>query len=92
MAWGTLNRSPQEVAGILRQFIVGEPTGFAADDFVTVPITNTTLDDIRVSFDDLVKRHPRWEPQMPFPESGVPELQSLIDRAELVVATVDGAS
>lgn len=43
MGWmkRTLDRSAQEVVEILTKFTVGEPTGFLADDFIHIPITDT---------------------------------------------------
>ena len=77
----TLDRSAQEVVEILTKFTVGEPTGFLADHFIHIPITDPALDEIRESFDRLAERYPQWEPQMPFPEDGAQELRILLERA-----------
>jgi hypothetical protein len=70
----SMRRSPQEVAEILRRFIVGEPTGHLADDFIHSPISNPQLESIRERFEYLVDSQPSWEPQAPFPAEAVPGL------------------
>ena len=81
MPWGTTNRSAREVVAILEQFLSGEPTGFLADDFICMPITDARLDKFRDLFDQLADQHPQWEPQQPFPEAGRGDLRALIERA-----------
>lgn len=44
---GDLERSPREVADILRRFIDGEATGHLADNFISIPIADPALDEIR---------------------------------------------
>ena len=78
----SLDRSPQEVADILEQFVVGERTGHLADDFIHIPISNPQLDGIRERFERLVDRQTTWEPQAPFPAEAVPDLQRLIEQAQ----------
>lgn len=68
----------------MEQFIAGEPTGFVADDFVCIPITDERLDEIRELFDQLASQYPEWEPQQPFPPAGIPTLRALIERARLL--------
>jgi len=64
-----LRRTPTEVAEILTLFIDGEPTGHGADKFLTIPIHDPVLDQIREDFERLVERvGGQWEPQMPFPK------------------------
>jgi hypothetical protein len=79
---GTLDRSPRQVADILRQFVGGEPTGFLVDDFIHIPITDPRLEEIRNQFERLVDAQPTWEPQTPFPAEAIAELQRLIAEAE----------
>jgi hypothetical protein len=78
----SIERSAREVADILKQFAAGEPTGYLADDFIHVPISNPVLDQVRERFEALADRHPGWEPQDPFPEVGVQELKRLIAEVE----------
>jgi hypothetical protein len=70
------------VADILRQFKVGEPTGFLQDDFVHIPISDPALEQIRDRFERLADTYPEWEPQAPFPPAGIPDLEALIAEAE----------
>lgn len=81
---GACERSPREVADILRTFVVGEPSGHLADDFIHIPIANPALDQIRARFEQLVEQYPDWEPQAPFPSRGVRELEQLVQDAEAV--------
>ena len=83
-----LPRSAREVADILKQFLVGEPTGFWADDFIHIPIADPQLEQLRGRFEELANRQVGWEPQAPFPERGRAELEQLIAEAE---ALADGA-
>jgi hypothetical protein len=55
-----------EVADILRQFKVWEPTGFLQDDFDHIPISDPALEGIRDKFERLADSYPEWEPQAPF--------------------------
>lgn len=84
-----LDRSPDEVANILASIRDGEPTGHWADDFIHIPIKNLALEQIREEFEQLVERYPTWEPQAPFPDAGVHELQALVGRANTSPA-IDG--
>src|SRR5277367_4443040 len=43
----TMDRSPQDVAGFLRDFIAGEGGDWDWDEFESVPITDPVLDHIR---------------------------------------------
>ena len=79
--WGVA-RTPREVADILRQLLHGGPTGFLADDFVHIPIANPQLEQIRERFEHLTDRLVKWDPELPFPQSGRDELQRLIAEAE----------
>lgn len=81
---GDLERSPREVADILRRFIDGEATGHLADNFISIPIADPALDEIRNRFEQLVERHPTWQPQAPFPETGIGELSRLVHDAEML--------
>ena len=83
---GALDRTGPEVAGILRRFAEGEPSGFLADDFIHVPISDPRLERIREQFEELADRHQEWEPQAPFPISGRQELERLIAEALALVA------
>jgi hypothetical protein len=78
----TKQRSAEEVDAILTSFIDGEPTGHGVDDFITVPIRDSVLDNIRADFEQLVDRVcSEWEPQRPFPIAGLADLRVLIERA-----------
>jgi hypothetical protein len=78
----SLPRSAREVADILRQFKVGEPTEFLAGDFIHIPISDPALERIRDKFERLTDSHLEWEPQAPFPPAAINELQALIAEAE----------
>lgn len=78
----SLPRSAGAVADILRQLKVGEPTGFLQDDFVCVPISDPALELIRDKFERLAESYPEWEPQAPFPQAAINELEALIAEAE----------
>ena len=75
-------RSAREVADILRQFKVGEPTEFLADDFIHIPISDPALEQIRYKFERLTDSHREWDPQAPFPLAATNELEALIAEAE----------
>jgi hypothetical protein len=53
---GACDRSPREVADILRTFVVGEPSGHLADDFIHIPIATPALDEIRARFEQLIEQ------------------------------------
>ena len=78
----SLPRSARAVADILRQFKVGEPTGFLQDDFVHIPISDPALERIRDKFELLAESYPEWAPQAPFPLAAINELEALIAEAE----------
>lgn len=78
----SLPRSGREVADTLRQLRVGEPTGFLADDFIQIPISDPALERIRERFARLAEGCPEWEPQAPFPPARLNELDALIAEAE----------
>lgn len=82
----SLPRSARGVANVLRQFAVGEPTGFVADDFIHIPISDPALERIRDTFERLADRYPEWEPQAPFPSAAFHELEELIAEAETLAA------
>jgi hypothetical protein len=78
----SLPRSALAVADILRQFKVGESTGFLQDDFVHIPISDPALERIRDKFERLAESHPEWAPQAPFPLAATNELEAFIAEAE----------
>ena len=70
------------MADILRRLQNGEPTGFLADDFIHIPISDPALERIRDEFERLADNHPEWEPQTPFPPAAGHQLEALIAEAE----------
>jgi len=71
----THDRTPEEVAGFLRDFAEHPGGEWDWDDFTSVPITDPRLEAIRREADSI---------PLPIDQEGMQKLHELIDRAEQV--------
>ena len=69
----TINRSPADVAGFIRDFIEGTGGEWDWDDFISVPITSPELEPIRAQAAMI---------ELPLNPAGVDELKELLAKAE----------
>lgn len=72
------DRSPEEVAGFIRDFIEGSGGNWDWDDFISVTIKSPELESIRSDAS--------WV-ELPLTPAGVDELKGLLAKAEALAAT-----
>ncbi len=74
-----IKRDSSEVSRIIQGFLLGTGDRWSWDDFISIPIENKRLDEIRLQCLHLSKEYPPQDSEKYCNEEGVDKLRSFIE-------------